>query len=144
MADAKGKEKFAGAELEASYKPSPQTLYKARMAKAEGDYGVNRERCDDLAGNSKDVCVKEAKSLRTAAEADAKVQMKTTDANATAASKTATARSDANDTVMDARKDASIDKTAAQYKVAQEKCDAFAGDAKAVCLDRAKVNFGKP
>ncbi len=43
-----------------------------------------------------------------------------------------------------AGKDASNDKTAAQYKVEQEKCDAFAGDAKAACLDRAKVNFGKP
>ena len=64
--------------------------------------------------------------------------------NATAASKTNAARSTANDKVVDARKDASTDKTAAQYKVEQEKCDAFAGDAKAACLDRAKVNFGKP
>ena len=70
--------------------------------------------------------------------------MKTTDANATAASKTNAARSTANDTVVDARKDASTAKTAALYKVEQEKCDAFAGDAKTACLDRAKVNFGKP
>jgi len=144
VVEAKGKEKVALAELEVSDKPSPTTRYKLRVAQAEAAYAVARERCDDLAGNPKDVCAKEAKAARTAAEADAKVQMKTTDANATAASKTAAARNAASSTVVDARKDASADKMAAQYKVEQEKCDAFAGSAKTACLDRAKMNFGKP
>lgn len=45
-----------------SYKPTVKTHYDARIAKAEADYDVARERCDDLAGNKKDVCVKEAKA----------------------------------------------------------------------------------
>jgi hypothetical protein len=83
-ADAKGKDKIGLAELEATYKPSPKTHYEARVVKAEAEYSVANERCDDQAGNAKDVCVKEAIAARTAAMADAKAQMKTSDANATA------------------------------------------------------------
>ena len=32
------------------------------MKKAEAEYEVAKERCDDLAGNAKDVCVKDAKA----------------------------------------------------------------------------------
>ena len=31
----------------------------------------------------------------------------------------------------------------ADYKVELEKCDQFAGDAKAACVNRAKATFGK-
>ena len=72
--EAKGKERVALAELEASYKPGAKTKYDARVAKAEADYSVAKERCDDLAGNPKDVCVKEAKAAQISAKADAKAQ----------------------------------------------------------------------
>ena len=39
--------------------------------------------------------------------------------------------------------DAGDAKRDANYKVAVEKCDAMAGDAKASCLSAAKVSFGK-
>ena len=42
------------------------------IAKAEAEYAVAKERCDDQAGNAKDVCVKEAKSAQTAAKANAR------------------------------------------------------------------------
>jgi hypothetical protein len=58
VAEVKGKEKVAKAELEARYKPSEKTHYQARVAKAEADYSVAKEKCDDKAGNEKDVCVK--------------------------------------------------------------------------------------
>ena len=87
-AEAKGKEKVAAAELEASYQPTSKHRYQARVAKADADYDVAKEKCDDLSGNTKDVCVKEAKAAQTAAIADAKTQMKTSDANATANEKT--------------------------------------------------------
>ncbi len=45
--------------------------------------------------------------------------------------------------VGEARKDANLDKRDADYKVAVEKCDALAGDAKASCLAMAKTQFGK-
>ncbi len=35
------------------------------------------------------------------------------------------------------------DKGEANYKVAAEKCDALAGDAKASCMSASKVRFGK-
>lgn len=132
MAGAKGNEKVALAELEASYKPSPENRYQARVVKADAEYELAKERCDDRAGNTKDVCMKEAMSAETAAKADATAQMKTAEANATANEKSA-----------DARKDATEDKLGAQYKVAKEKCDTYAGNAKAVCVNEAKVKFGQ-
>jgi hypothetical protein len=143
MAEAKGNEKVANAELETSYKPTTKNRYEARVAKAEANYAVANERCDDLAGNAKDVCVKEAKAAEVAAKADAKAQMKTTEANVTANEKSYEARSDASDKASDARKDAAADKSDAQYGVAKEKCDVYAGSAKDNCLNQAKVNFGK-
>jgi hypothetical protein len=143
VAEAKGKEMIARAELEASYKPNRETYYQARIAKAEAEYALAKERCDDKAGNAKDVCVKEAKAAETAAKADAKAQVKISDANDTANAKSAAARSEANNQATGARKDAAADKLEAQYGVAKEKCDVYAGGAKDVCLDRAKERFGK-
>ncbi len=143
VAEAKGKEKVAKAELESSYKPSVKTHYKTLVAKAEAVYAVANEKCDDLAGNAKDVCVKEAKAARTAAEVDAKAQMKTSNAKTTANEKTVDARSDAKKTAADASKDAAADKVDAQYKVAKEKCDTLAGNTKDVCVKEAKARFGK-
>ena len=57
VAEAKGKESIGMAELDASYKPTPKNQYRARVARAEADYAVAKERCDDMAGNAKDVCV---------------------------------------------------------------------------------------
>ena len=132
MAEATGNEKVAKAELEAGYKPTQKTHYEARVARAQADYSVAREKCDDHAGNVKDVCVKEAQAAQIAAKASAKAQMKTTDANKVAAEKTA-----------DARKDAAADKRNADYAVAKEKCDAFASDAKDRCMTEAKTRYGK-
>jgi hypothetical protein len=143
VADAKGKEKVAKAELEAGYKPSNKATYEVSVAKAEADYAVAKERCDDLAGNAKDVCVKEAKAAETTAKANAKAEMKTAAANVTAKEKTTEARSDASKKATDARKDATADKRDAEYAVAKEKCDTFSGDAKDQCLNQAKARFGK-
>ena len=143
MADAKGKEKVAKAELDARYKPSLKAQYNVRVAKADAEYSVAREKCDDKDGNVKDVCVKEAKSIRTAAKADARTQLKTADANKKANQETVEARIKADKKSLSARKDAASDKLDADYAVAKEKCDAFAGDAKNRCMTEAKARFGK-
>ena len=39
----------------------------------EATYDVAKEKCDELSGNSKDVCVKEANAALVKAKADAKV-----------------------------------------------------------------------
>ena len=103
VAQAKGVQKVARADLDASYKPSTKAHYEARVAKAEADYGVAREKCDDLSGNAKDVCVKEAKAAETTAKADAKAQMKTANANASAKETSSDARSKASSEKADAR-----------------------------------------
>jgi len=71
QAEAKGKEKVAKAELEANYKNTDKARIDARTAKADADYDVAKEKCDDLSGNQKDVCVKEAKAAHTKAKSDA-------------------------------------------------------------------------
>ena len=52
------------------------------------------------------------------------------------------ARSKEAERVAEARKDAAEDKRA-DYAVARERCDKFAGDVKARCLDEAKAKYGK-
>ena len=118
---AKGKEKVARAELEFNRTGDPKDAAKVAMAKADAVYEVAKEKCDDRAGNDKDVCVKEAKANHTKATADAK----------------------ANRKVADVRKDAAEDKREASYNLAKEKCDALSGDSKSQCLATAKARYGK-
>ena len=106
---------------EADYKSTSKARADAAETIADADYDVAKQKCDARNGNDKDVCVKEAKAAQTRAKADAKAQEKTTVA----------------------RKDAADDKRDADYKVAMEKCDGFAGDAKASCQKNAKAAYGK-
>lgn len=140
---AKGKEDVAQAELYDSYKPNLKSHYKVQIAKAEAIYDVAKEQCDDLAGNPKDVCVKEAKAALTVAKANAKVELESKAANATANDKSAAAQNQASQQKTEVRSDAAADKRAAQYKVEKEKCDAYASTAKDNCLKDAQTNFGK-
>ena len=57
--------------------------------------------------------------------------------------KTAEANATANEKVGPGRKDATKDKLGARYKAAKERCDTYAGNAKAVCVQQAKVKFGQ-
>ncbi|MDO9310148.1 MAG: hypothetical protein Q7T85_00480 [Nitrosomonas sp.] len=74
VANAKGKEKVAKAELEAKFKPSKEAAYKVGVAKAEANYEVSKEKCDDIAGNEKDVCEKAAKAILEQAKSEAKAK----------------------------------------------------------------------
>lgn len=143
VAQAKGKENIALAELSDSFKPTAKTHYKVLVAKAESTYDIAKQQCDDLSGNPKDVCVKEAKAALVTAKADASVQMKTAAVTAKTNEKSASAQSAASSEKAAIRSDASADKRAAQYKVEKEKCDALAGSAKDSCLTEAKARFGK-
>jgi hypothetical protein len=62
QADAGGKEKVAKAELRARYKPSEHASYKLRVARANADYALAREKCAALAGETMRNCVKDAQS----------------------------------------------------------------------------------
>lgn len=74
MVKAKGIEKTGKADLEMNYKPNTRTHYAASMAHAEAAYDNAREACNDQNGNVKNVCIKEARAVNTAAVADAKLQ----------------------------------------------------------------------
>lgn len=142
IAEAKGNKSVAEAELEATYKPSIKARYESREAKADADYAVAIEKCDDKAGNEKDVCVKEAKAVRVHQIADAKTRMKSSDANAEANETSSAANQDAMEKKTEANKDANQEKRDADYVVAKEKCDAMAGSAKDQCIIEAKAKFG--
>ena len=119
--EAKGREDVARAELEYRYSAKPEDQNKIGVTRAEATYAVARERCDDLAGNPKAICVTQAEAQRTRGLADAKLGR----------------------VVGEASRDAEQEKRDAEYKVAAQKCDALAGDVKASCMSDAKTRFGK-
>ncbi len=82
-------------------------------------YDADKQRCDAMSGNEKDVCQQKAKADRDSAKADAKAAEKKAEAN----------------------KEAAEDKRDADYKVAKEKCDAMSGDAKDMCITNAKAQY---
>lgn len=142
MAEANGKEKVSRANLEARDKNTGAAHYDARLAVIDANYSVARERCDDRAGNNKDVCMKEAKAAEISAKADAKAQRKSNKAYRDANDKSTGARQEASEKSADARHDAAVDKRDARYAVAKEKCDVLAGDVQAKCIDEAKARYG--
>jgi hyperosmotically inducible periplasmic protein len=76
MAEARSREKVATAELKARNMPTRETRQAVLFAKADGDFAVAREKCDDKAGNERKVCVTTAKAARDGAIAEAKTAMK--------------------------------------------------------------------
>ncbi len=130
--EAKGKFEIANAELDAKYKPSAKADRKLRDKRADVAYDIAKEKCGELTGNPKDVCVKDAQAAKVAAKADAKV-----------AKVAAEAKSDTSKKVVEARKDAMEDKSEAAYAAAKQRCDALSGDAKTVCSNNTKAKFGK-
>ena len=119
--EAKAKQKVAKAELEFSYTGTAKDQTKVAVAKAESTYAVAKEKCDDQSGNEKDVCVKAAKAIEVRSLADSKMGAK----------------------IGEARTDAAQSKVDADYKLAAEKCESMAGDAKSACMTAAKSRFGK-
>ena len=119
--EASGKEKVARAELEAGHSGKPADRNKVLVAKAESAYAVAKEKCDDQSGNGKDVCVAAAKAIEVRGLADAKMGKK----------------------IGEAKTDAAQTKLDADYKLAAEKCDSLASDAKTACMTAAKSRFGK-
>lgn len=70
--EAKGKEKVAKAELDAKTDPSEHNQRKVMEAKADAQYDVAKEKCDDMKGKEKSACEKEAKAEHERAQADMK------------------------------------------------------------------------
>jgi hypothetical protein len=121
VAEAKAARVRTEEEASALYKNTLKAYTQSRLNIADANFDLDKARCAALNGNDKDVCVKQAKATLIAAQADAKADKK----------------------AIEARNDARDDKRTAEYKVALEKCDAFAGAAKDSCVSAAKAQYGK-
>ena len=91
------------------------------MRIASAYYERDKTRCGAALGNDRDVCQRQAKATLVASQADARADRKAIEARLEA-------------------QDARID---AEYRVALQKCDAFAGAAKDQCVQAAKTAYGK-
>ncbi len=107
-------------EANALYKNTIKAYTASRLKIADAYYDVDKVKCAAVTGNARDVCVQRAKATLIAAQADAKADRK----------------------AIEARTDARDDKRDAEFKVAREKCDAFAGNVKDSCIAAAKAQFG--
>lgn len=116
---AKGYEKMALARLEYDYTGAPKDELAWIKASYEARYDIAKEKCDDATGDAKNVCQREAKTVRDKAEADHKLAKK----------------------VVAAVDDAESTKLKADYKLAKERCDGMSGEAKDVCNASAKARF---
>jgi hypothetical protein len=121
VADAKAVRVRTEEEARAKYEDTLKAYTRARLRIADANYDRDKVRCAGLAGNEKDVCTAQAKAALVAARADARADQKT----------------------IEARNEARDDKLDAAWKVAMERCDAFAGAARDQCVSNAKVQFGK-
>ena len=121
IAEAKAEQVRAQEEANAAYDDTLAGYTRARLRIASANYERDKTRCAAVTGNDRDVCVAQAKATLVAAEADARADRKT----------------------MEARAEAREDKLTAAYRVAMEKCDAYAGAAKDQCVTAAKTAYGK-
>lgn len=121
VAEAKAAQVRTVEEASALYKNTLKAYTASRLNIASANYDLDKVKCAALTGNDKDVCVSQAKATLVAAQADAKADKK----------------------AIEARTDAREDKREAEYKVAMEKCDAFAGAAKDGCVSAAKAQYAK-
>ena len=124
--------KISLAELDARNENTPKARENVMIVRADAIHAVDLEKCDDLAGQKKDLCRQEAKAIRDKAKADAKAERQS-----------ASAQVAANEKIADARKEAGDAKRDADYRVAVERCDTFAGERKDLCVKDAKARFGK-
>ncbi|HEY3487741.1 MAG TPA: hypothetical protein VGL10_06715 [Gammaproteobacteria bacterium] len=135
-AEAEGREKIDLADLDARNNPTPEMRYEALIVKAEADYKVASEKCDDKAGNAKEVCLKNAAAAETSAKADAKAQLKISDAEAADYEKSAAER-------REAYVQAAKEKDSAGYEVQKQKCADYQGETEEQCVSDAKAQYGK-
>jgi hypothetical protein len=131
-ARAKGRSNVAKADAEATYQGTSAARESARVAHAQATFDIAKAQCGNLAGNRNDVCVQEAEAALVRGKADAAVDRVTTDTSNDGAAKQ-----------TEARKDASSDIRDADYKVAIEKCNAFAGVTRDSCVADARSQYHK-
>lgn len=92
--------------------------HSAQKSTISSDYKINRDKCNNLKANAKDICVSEAKGMQKVAQAELKSNYEPSARNI---EKFAMAKGDAI------------------YDTAKEKCDDNQGNAKSMCRADAKA-----
>lgn len=121
VADARAARVRVEEEAGAAYKNTLAAYTQARMRIASAYYERDKTRCGAAVGNDRDVCLTQAKANLVASQADARADRKAIEA-----------RLDAQDAKLDA-----------EYRVALQKCDAYAGDVKEGCVSTARTAYGR-
>ena len=93
-------------------------VYKDTESRISAEYKADKDNCDKLSSNAKDVCIEEAKAKEKIAKAELGAR---------------------NQNTAKAQYDLRIAQAEAAYAVAKERCDDKAGNAKDVCLKEAKA-----
>lgn len=121
VADARATRVRTEEEAGAARKNTLAAYTQARMRIASAFHERDKTRCNAVVGNDREVCLRQAKATLVAIQADARADRKAIEAR------------------LDAR-DAKID---AEYRVALQRCDAFAGEVKDGCVSTARTTYGK-
>lgn len=127
VSEAKGAQKIAKAELASQYDPTARHTEILSMAKGDAAYDTAKERCDDLVGNTKTICQKDAKAAHVKAKEEARVVRV----------KAATGK--VNNSM---RKNANEEENEANYKAAAARCDSMSGSTKDTCVTDTKAKYG--
>ena len=75
MAEARGQEKVAKAELEAKQRDTPKNRYDVAAAKADMTYNIAKEKCEDMKGKDQKSCERDAKTARDETKKQAKADL---------------------------------------------------------------------
>lgn len=121
VADARAARVRVEEEAGAAYKNTLAAYTQARMRIASAYYERDKTRCAAAVGNDREVCQRQAKATLVATQADARADRK----------------------AIEARLEAQGAKIDAEYRVALQKCDAFAGDVKEGCISTTRTAYGK-
>lgn len=89
-AEAQGQEKVSKAELAAKQNDTPKNRYDLAAAKADMQYRIAKEKCEDMKGDAKKTCDKDAKAARDQSKDQAKAERDTADGKKVASRKTDT------------------------------------------------------
>jgi hypothetical protein len=102
-----------------SYAEMTRAEVNAAQDRISADYKAAKARCDNLSGNTKDICMAEAKAKEKVAKAELDARKK--------------------NYTPQARHDLNVARAEANYDVAKQKCDEKAGNDKDVCMKDAKA-----
>ncbi len=121
LAQANAKKEIARAELKYGSSDKPADANRVLKARAEAAYSVAWQKCHAQAGNTRDLCVTQAKAIETRELAAVKAKQKVVDIDPAAA----------------------MERRAADDSVTVEKCDALAGETRSNCIALAKTRLGR-